>query len=436
MAEFTCEIIKKEGPTKENLSLEIKGNKEYGLNRTIINSIRRTLLSSIETVAFRTTYENSDIVIEKNETSLHNEFILDRIGLIPLYIDPTKKSNHYLFSLNVRADPKHPVTLITAEDFEIFELKGEILNSSDYENDMITNLDRTHYKDTPITSKEHSEIFRPYKYNSKNYYCLLHELKSTNSEENIQELVLYGSPSVSIGKEDARWQGVSCATYSFKIDEEMFQKVLEDKIRNAQVDGADREAFAKDLELKESQRYFHRDVKSEAYWYNFDLSSQHFLSSKDLLIRSIDILIESLETFKEEIERLSDPENTKNLIKMIFSKDEGKHNIVRIVVTMPHVIQINNVFHGMDDSICAAIQSHMSNHMISDKTVINVCGYKRTHPLENSYIFTVSVNPNHHLGGMDAEENIRKNAIVQIFSECCMELIGIYNSIKVETSSI
>tara|TARA_A100001015_G_scaffold243848_1_gene279023 strand:+ start:3097 stop:4398 length:1302 start_codon:yes stop_codon:yes gene_type:complete len=430
MAEFTCEIIKKEGPTKENLSLEIKGNEEYGLNRTIINGIRRTLLSSIETFAFRTTYENSDIVIEKNNTSLHNEFILDRIGLIPLYIDPTEKPNHYLFTLNVRADPKFPVTLITAEDFEIFELKNEVLNSSEYQHNMITNLDKSYYKDTPITDKKKKEIFRPYNYNGKDSYCLLHELKSNNSEENIQELVLYGSPSISIAKEDARWQGVSCATYSFKIDEEMFQKVLEEKLKIAQVDGVDREAFSKDLELKESQRYFHRDINTEAYWYNFDLSSQHFLSSKDLLIRSIDILIESLETFKEEIERLSDPESTKNLIEMVFYKEEQKHNIIKIICNMPPVIQLDNVFHGIDDSICAIIQAHMSNHIISDKSLINVCGYKRSHPLENSYIFTISLNPSHHLGEMDAEENIRKNAIVQVFSECCDELIGIFNRIK------
>ena len=431
MAEFTCEIINK-GSTKENLSLEIKGNEEYGLNRTIINSIRRTLLSSIETVAFRTTYENSDIVIEKNNTSLHNEFILDRIGLIPLYIDPHFIQNnpyYYLFVLNVRTDSK-PITLITAEDFDIYELKNEIHKSSDYQHGMINNLDRSNYKDSPITDKKKKEIFRPYNYNGIDSYCLLHELKSNNSEENIQELVLYGSPSVSIAKEDARWQGVSCATYSFKIDEEMYKKVLEEKLKINQVDSVDREAFAKDLELKESQRYFHRDVKSEAYWYNFDLSSQHFLSSKELLIRSIDILIESLETFKEEIERLSDPESNKNLIKMVFSKEEAKRNIVKIVVTMPHVIQLNNVFHGMDDSICAAIQAHMSNHMISNKSVINVCGYKRTHPLENSYIFTISLNPSHHLGEMDAEENMRKSALVQEFATCCMELIGIFNRIK------
>ena len=66
MSTFTCEIdVNADKSNKNHLLFEIKGNEEYGLNRTIINAIRRTLLSSIDTYAFRTTYENSDIVIEK-----------------------------------------------------------------------------------------------------------------------------------------------------------------------------------------------------------------------------------------------------------------------------------------------------------------------------------------------------------------------------------
>ena len=81
----------------QTLNFEIHGSEDYGLNHTIVNAIRRTLLSSIETYAFR----NSDIVIETNKTSLHNEIISDRIGLIPLYIDPKTFHKSYLFQLKV-----------------------------------------------------------------------------------------------------------------------------------------------------------------------------------------------------------------------------------------------------------------------------------------------------------------------------------------------
>ena len=384
MSSFTCEINVNENSTKNHLLFEIKGNEEYGMNRTIINAIRRTLLSSIETYAFRTEYGKSDIIIEKNETSLHNEFILDRIGMIPLYIDPNLVQQNplkYLFVLNVKHDNSKPITLITAEDFDIYEIKKSITETPDYQNGMITTIDKNNYEKNPVSDKVKKEIFRPY---DDKYYCLLHELKSTNSEDNVQELILYGSPSVSIAKEDARWQSVSCATYSFKIDEELWQKIRDEKLSREDIPDDKLEDFAKDLFLKEGQRYFHRDLNGESYWYNFDIESQHFLNAKDLFQRSNEILIESLDIFKEELENTLDEEKV-SLIKFKFHNSDEKKSIVNMIIEMPAVIQINNVWHGFDDTLASVIQARVSNHMINETSPLNVIGYKRTHPLEDKY---------------------------------------------------
>ena len=77
--EYSVELDKKS--TASEIQFDIKGNKEYGLDKTIINSLRRTLLSTIPTVAFRTEVKNSDLIIKKNDSSLHNEFISDRIDI-------------------------------------------------------------------------------------------------------------------------------------------------------------------------------------------------------------------------------------------------------------------------------------------------------------------------------------------------------------------
>ena len=56
-----------------------------------------------ESVSFSTEdYLNSDLKILKNTTSLHNEFILHRLGLIPVNIPNKKefKPDKYLFKLN------------------------------------------------------------------------------------------------------------------------------------------------------------------------------------------------------------------------------------------------------------------------------------------------------------------------------------------------
>jgi DNA-directed RNA polymerase alpha subunit len=436
MSKFTCDININEKSDKKNLTFEINGNDEYGLNRTIVNAIRRTLLSSIETYAFRTEYGKSDIVIEKNETSLHNEFILDRIGMIPLYIDPKlieNNPNKYLFVLNVKHDNSKPITLITAEDFDIYEIKKTVAESPDYQNGMITKIDKSNYDmDKKVSDKIKSEIFRPYK---DKYYCLLHELKSTNSDKNVQELVLYGSPSVSIAKEDARWQAVSCSTYSYKIDEEMCKKIIEEKLSREELPEDEHEKFRKDLFLKEGQRYFHRDKNSEPYWYNFEIESQHFLSAKDLFIRANDIIIKSLEVFKDELQHILDDEE-KKIIKFKYYNDDEKKSIVNMIVEMPAVIKINHIWHGFDDTLGSIIQTHISNHMINETSPLNVIGYKRTHPLEDKYLFTMSFNPKHILGGVDVDEKTRTSALVQELSQACDELIGIFGEIIKSSMSI
>ena len=64
---------------KGALEFTLDGNDEYGLDKSIVNSLRRTLMSEIPAVAFRFDEEQKkDIVIQTNNTSLHNEFIMQR----------------------------------------------------------------------------------------------------------------------------------------------------------------------------------------------------------------------------------------------------------------------------------------------------------------------------------------------------------------------
>ena len=104
MSQFTIEFDAIQHNMNE-LSFIMKGNNEYGLDKSIINSIRRTLLSDIPTVAFRTDDDSQkDIIIHTNNTPLHNEFLSHRISMIPLYIDHKTFHKSYLFQLKVKHD--------------------------------------------------------------------------------------------------------------------------------------------------------------------------------------------------------------------------------------------------------------------------------------------------------------------------------------------
>jgi hypothetical protein len=214
---------------KKTLKFDIKGNKKYGLSKSIINGIRRILLSEIPTVAIDT--KNINIII--NNGKLHNEFLKDRISLIPLYINPINYKRQYLFKLSIKIIDTQ-ILNVTADNFDIYKLKKEyfeILEENDEEEvenllSKLNNMPLEYYDmENKLNNKEKENIFRPFKF--RNYepsYFLITELKNTNSKEMNEEIELYCSPSVNISKKHARWNNIPLAVYTFKKDPVLLEK--------------------------------------------------------------------------------------------------------------------------------------------------------------------------------------------------------------------
>ena len=113
---------------KGEFRFNLSGTETYGLDKSFMNAIRRVLLTDIPTVAFRVDEnKEKDITINTNSGSIHNEILIQRIGLLPLYINPDNYTKNYLFKLSVKHDTNKPFKFITAEDFEIYPLLPEIL---------------------------------------------------------------------------------------------------------------------------------------------------------------------------------------------------------------------------------------------------------------------------------------------------------------------
>ena len=311
-----------------------------------------------------------------------------------------------MFHLKVENKTTEPLTTITANDFKIYPLKKgvdpETLNEikmSDYD------------QENELSQKEKAKIFRPFRFKGKENYCIITELKSTKSSMK-QELEIFGVPSVSYAYEDAKWQAVSCATYSFKRNEELFEKVFQDKVQLNNVAKSNQNKFKKELWISESERYFHRDINAEPYWYTFKIDSVHFMDSKTLFILSNQIIIDHLEKMIEEFPKISSGE------KSILSLEELDQGIFKIHVN------------GSDDTIGNIIQSYISSNMIDDKSVLSVCGYKKKHPLEDIIIFTVSLNRENKVFQLNKPQQII--AIIEEFNNSCNALIQIYTLIKSE----
>ena len=174
-----------------SLTFEFKGDPKYGLDKTIVNGIRRTLLSSMDSVAFRTTQEKNDLTVVTNNSSLHNEFLLHRIGLIPLYIEPSGWHKDYLFQLKVE-NTTNQLKPISAKDIDIYKVKASVLkkcvDSDDYS--QMDNFDIENYNITEtgkLTPEQKEDIFKPFVYKLKGIeekeYCMITELNTNNSKD-------------------------------------------------------------------------------------------------------------------------------------------------------------------------------------------------------------------------------------------------------------
>lgn len=396
---------------KQSLTFDIKGDTENGLHKSIVNGIRRTLLSFIPSVAFRTLNDDLDIRIVKNTTSLHNEFMLHRISMIPLYIDPEDYKQQYLFYLNVSESPDSPIRTVTASDFQIYPLKQDI------DPNEIKELQLSNYNmETPLSEEQKKSIFRPFSFRGKDSYCIITELKQSGSSQK-QELELYGVPSVSYAYEDARWQSVSRASYMFKKNEKLFQSVLEEKISIQNIPEEEQEQFKKSLEISESERYFHRDSKMEPYWYSFTIDSVHHKTPKELFIKACEIIQEQCSIIKQKFTKIPSGQNTG--VELVSKKESVYHIIVD----------------AYDDTIGNLFQSHIANEKINDESPFSVCGYKKVHPLEEKIKFIISLNMNHPINQMSEPQKV--NEIIKTFSETCDELSKIYQTIiEVANSSM
>ena len=411
-----------------SLSFTIKGDFEHGLDKTIINSIRRVLLTDIPTFGFRTEDEMpKDIIISLNNTALHNEYIAHRISLIPLYMNPETYQKHYLFQLNVKHNSNDLYKFITTRDFEVFPLRSEledrILNlEEDYDHDdpdyklekhkideILQNISPDNYDlMKPLSEKQKDDIFKPSSFRGVKNDTLITELKNTNDITKPQEIILYGSPSISTGKEHARWQSVSCATYSFTKDEDMFKRVLEDKLQFNNIDPSNQKEYSRDLYLSESERYYLRDQNNEPYVYDCIITSVHYYDSKELFCKACEILLQKLNDLRESF-------------KQTLMGLDSSIDIEKVSEFVYHFI-----IHDQNDTLGNMLQSYISKK-ITDKDCINVCGYKKIHPLEEKIKMIISLQPKHKI--MKKNEQQKISDIISYIHQSIDQLVAMYEII-------
>lgn len=322
----TCSITKDTGYTLEFNILSV--------DLSIVNAIRRTMLSNIPTAVFRTTpYELDTCVIYKNTTIMNNEILKHRLsGLVIHTLQHAEES--YLSSLIMELTVENTTDqymIVTTKDFKI--------------------KDKT--SGTYLPETEVRKIFPPSAivldaFGIESFTDLV------KLRPRLQELpgdVVHLTCEFSLGTayEDSQYNVVSTCAYSHLRDDDLVRTAFEEKRR--ELDRLeltpDEVAYKlKDWMLLDSYRYIRKND------FEFIVETLGAYTNKQLVTTAVDIIVETINVIETVVE--IQPGHVDTEYKILIHKD--------------------------DYTIGKLLEIALYNAYFEDRKVLKYCGFKKTHP--------------------------------------------------------
>jgi len=206
-----------------------------GLNVSLANAIRRTILSDIPTTVILTDSKENPCKISVNTSRLHNEILKHRLSCIPVHIKELDMlPGNYSLEVDVKNETDH-IIFVTTENFKI-------------KNKMNGNY---------LKTEEVKKIFPP---SAQNYYIDFARLRPKIGD-NIpgEHLKLTAEFGVDTAKQNSMFNVVSKCSYGNTMDAlkiSDFWGQYEDKLKSEQNTVADIEFEKKNFLLLDAQRHF------------------------------------------------------------------------------------------------------------------------------------------------------------------------------------
>jgi len=352
-----------------------------GVNVSLANAIRRTMLSDIPTVVFRTTpYEQSKANIITNTSRLNNEIIKQRLSCIPIHINMSELSDfpieNYIMEVNVENNTD-TIMFITTEDFTI--------------KDIVTN--------NAITKEKLREIF-PANDFTGDFIDFVRLRPKVSDELPGEKLHLTCKFDIGTAKEDGMFNAVSTCSYGFTIDTTLQDAELARKKQTWKDEGKTEDEINFDAEnwkLLDGLRVTKRDS------YDFIVQSVGVYKDSEIIDKACEILIAKLDDLDTTIE-----------------KDELQ--ITNSQNTMSNCFDI--ILENEDYTIGKVLEYFLYTKYYETK-MLTFCGFKKMHPHDSDSIIRVAYT-----------EPVEKATIKGHMKECITDAKYIFGKIKKELSKL
>lgn len=307
----------------------------YDCNYSIANSIRRTILSDIETVVIAT--DDDSVLV--NTSRLNNEIIKQRLGCIPVHIvDKNIPIKNYTIEIDVTNDTDK-LLFVTTEDIKIKD------------NETKTYL-----------SKEIVQQMFP-KNLMTGYYIDILRLRPKLYEGHVGEKIhIACSLKYATAGENGMYNVASTCTYGNTIDNTLAKDALEDELEK--IKGAPEEQiikFKNDWNALNIQRYY---VKNS---FDFSIETVGIHKNMDLVKNAINVLITKLQ----------------NLMSLFQNKGSDLISEIYSTIDNYHELELEDIGY----TIGKLLEYKLYEEYFEKEKIFNFCGFIKKHPHSNkSYI--------------------------------------------------
>ena len=364
------------------LNVQQKDDRTYtftleGSHVTYANTLRRLMLTGVETVAFRSdmtaTGSTTDVIVKRNDTPMTNEMLADRIGLLPIHItEPNEwNSKKYLFTLNVAGD-KDQIRYVKSEDFVVTDISDVVPSELP---------DGDGQKEEEVVGKRvPTELFFP-RNPLTNDTCLIASLQP-GSGVNQQHIKIKAVASKGTGREHARFSSVSQCSYEYTPDDnpqriqELFMKWLTvtKKVNNPDKASERYAELQREFNTMQIKRCFKINEKGEPYSFDFTVESVGVLDVKYIVNRACEV--------------------GENMCGRYVNLHEGDlPDEITLTSADTRVIGFDFLFRGHDHTLGNLLQTWLVEHHIEGdaKPAITYAGYSGPHPLRDEMVLRIGV---------------------------------------------
>jgi len=339
------------------------------VNVSLANAIRRTILSDIENVVFKTSpYSENLANFITNTSRINNEILKQRLSCIPIYLKREEIENidDYLVEVNVENSTDDSIIYITTKDFVITR-KGERL--------------------------ETKEIFKPWQSpDQEEHYIEFARLRPKISDSIPGEKIHFTCKlSYGTSKDSAMYNCVSACSYGYTIDQRTQEEKLKIKIEEWKKNGLNTEFETKNWLLLEGQRI--------------------------VLENSFDFIIQSIGVFtNNEIVQKACENITMRLDNVLKSVELNESLIIESENTMNNSYDI--ILENEDYTIGKVIEYMMYTKYFEGLGILSFCAFKKYHPHNTDSLIRIAY-----------KEATSRETIIDNIRECIEEAKSIFINI-------